>query len=51
MKRKLTVFGLITFLTILFTVAVSTSLNQWISPVDAEARIIQLAGLIKLAQQ
>ena len=36
MKRKLTVFGLITFLTIPFTVAVSTSINQKITLVDAE---------------
>ena len=36
MKRKLTVFGLIAFLTIPFTVAVSTSINQKITPVDVE---------------
>ena len=36
MKRKLAVFGLIAFLTIPFTIAVSTSINQKITPVDAE---------------
>ena len=36
MKRKLTVFGLITFLTIPFTVAVTTQLNQTIAQVEVE---------------